>query len=224
MPPYVNQMLRFCAVFVLCLLPQFAAADPNGRIRVIDGDTWDVGGDRVRLFGIDAPETDQTCQRPNGDVWACGQWVSQQVRQQYDGKSADCTALDTDRYGRIVARCAVGGEDAGRTMVSKGLAFAYRKYSMDYDLDEKVAAVNDLGLHASQVQSPAQFRKTRSKGRIPPDPNCKIKGNISSKGVKIYHAPGQVDYERTGINLAKGERWFCSDREAKQAGWRRAKR
>ena len=94
---------------------------------MIDGDTWDVGGDRVRLFGIDAPEVDQTCQRRNGEVWACGQWVSQQVRKDYDGKSASCTALDTDRYGRIVGRCAGGGEDAGRVMGYDGLACAHRR-------------------------------------------------------------------------------------------------
>ena len=124
----------------------------------------------------------------------------------------------------MVARCRVDGADIGQQLVSDGLAFAYRKYSMDYDLDEKAAVMNDRGLHASQVQSPAQFRATRGKGRIAPDPACKIKGNISSKGVKIYHAPGQADYERTGINLAKDERWFCTESDAQQAGWRRAMR
>lgn len=217
-------MLRVCAVFVLCLLPQFAAADPNGRIRVIDGDTWDVGGDRVRLFGIDAPEVDQTCQRPNGEVWACGQWVSQQVRKQYDGKSASCTALDTDRYGRIVARCAVGREDAGRVMVSDGLAFAYRRYSMDYDLDEKAAAVNGRGLHGDQFQRPAQFRAAKRTTVQPSRQDCPIKGNVSSKGTRIYHVPGQEHYGKTRINPSKGERWFCSEAEAQQAGWRRARR
>jgi hypothetical protein len=104
------------------------------------------------------------------------------------------------------------------------LAFAYRKYSMAYDLDEKVVAVNDRGLHSSRVQDPAQYRKTRTKGRIPIDRNCAIKGNNSSSGKRIYHVAGQRFYEQTGINTNKGERWFCIADEAVKAGWRRARR
>ena len=109
-------------------------------------------------------------------------------------------------------------------LVQDGLAFAYRRYSMDYDLDEKSAAVRDVGLHAMRVQSPAQFRQTRAVGRIPVDRACLIKGNISGSGAKIFHVPGQRDYERTGIRPEKGERWFCSKDEAVSAGWRAAKR
>ncbi|WP_424984518.1 thermonuclease family protein [Microbulbifer sp. S227A] len=217
-------MLRICAIFVLCLIPLLAAADPRGRIRVIDGDTWDVGGERVRLFGIDAPESDQTCQSPDGAVWGCGQWVSQQVKARYEGKRAGCKAVDTDRYGRIVARCEVAGRDVGRAMVSDGLAFAYRRYAMDYDLDEKGAAVNGRGLHGSRFQRPAQFRSAKRSAVPPSRQDCPIKGNVSSKGVKIYHVPGQEHYGRTQINMAKGERWFCSEAEARRAGWRRARR
>ncbi|WP_454015299.1 sunset domain-containing protein [Aquamicrobium terrae] len=55
-------------------------------------------------------------------------------------------------------------------------------------------------------------------------PGCKIKGNISSKGERIYHLPGQENYDRTRISERKGERWFCSENEARAAGWRKAKR
>jgi hypothetical protein len=94
---------------------------------------------------------------------------------------------------------------------------------MRYDLDEKGAAVNDRGLHGSRVQRPAQYRATQAKGRIPPNRNCVIKGNITKSGY-IYHMPGQRDYERTGINEAKGEHWFCSQLQARVAGWRKARR
>lgn len=217
-------MLRICAAFVLILLPLTAAADPQGFIRVIDADTWDVGATRVRLHGIDAPELAQTCDTEQRINWTCGLWVSDQVRAQYDGKTATCDTITIDKYNRTVARCWVDGRDAGRGMVADGLAFAYRKYSMAYDLDEKSAAINDRGLHAHRVQSPAQFRVTRAKGRIPPDHDCVIKGNISSKGTRIFHVPGQQYYERTGINLAKGERWFCTRSQAIKAGWRQAYR
>lgn len=214
-------------MFVLACLPLATLGGPKGPVgpvRVIDADTWDVGGQRVRLFGIDAPELDQTCQRPDGEIWACGQWITDQVRARYQGRNARCSALDTDRYGRIVARCSINGADVGGALVAEGLAFAYRRYSMDYDLDEKRAAVNGRGLHASRIQSPADHRAARIRPAQAAPGDCAIKGNISSGGRRIYHLPGQEHYDRTRISTRKGERWFCTESDARRAGWRRAKR
>lgn len=217
-------MLRVCSILVLLLLPGLGHADPSGLVRVIDADTWDVGGDRVRLFGIDAPELDQSCTRKGGGDWPCGVWAADQVRARYDGAWATCDAVTTDRYGRTVARCAVGGRDAARQIVRDGWAFAYRRYSMDYDLDEKTAAVQGRGLHGSSTAAPADFRAGRQAQAQPAPGTCAIKGNISSKGERIYHVPGQEHYDRTRISPAKGERWFRSEAEARAAGWRRARR
>ena len=212
---------------LLCV-PGYGAADVAGRMDIVDGDTAHVAGQTIRFFGIDAPEAGQTCQNADGGIWACGKWVTERTRARFQGKQARCVEVDRDRYGRIVARCNVDGTDVGRWLVQEGLAFAYRKYAMDYDLDEKRAAITDKGLHGSLVQDPAAFRAARvngqSTGRVAPDASCAIKGNISSKGVRIYHVRGQQHYERTSINTAKGERWFCSDAEARAAGWRKAKR
>ena len=216
-------MFRFCLCLCVLVNGSLVAADVVGTVRVIDGDTFDIAKQRVRIFGIDAPERKQTCETEQGTTWACGAWVTSRVAVLYDGKRAVCREEERDRYGRSVARCEIAGRDVGQQLVSQGLAFAYRKYSMRYDLDEKGAAVNDRGLHSSRLQRPAQFRATRAKGRIPPDRSCAIKGNISKRG-RIYHLPGQRDYERTGINAAKGERWFCTQSEAQLAGWRRARR
>jgi len=220
-------MLRICAVFVLICLPFPALADFSGPIRVIDADTWDVGGERVRLFGIDAPERDQTCETKQGQTWACGDWATDQARARYSGHTATCERITTDRYGRTVARCLSDGRDVARDMVADGLAFAYRRYSMDYDLEEKGAAVNARGLHASVVQSPSDYRAGRvatSSASRPASPDCAIKGNISRRGERIYHMPGQRDYEATKISASKGERWFCSENEARASGWRPALR
>ena len=217
-------MLRFCLFVLVCCVPSLTLADFSGPIVVIDGDTIDVGDVRVRIHGIDAPEQDQKCLSEQGVQWACGTWVSDQIRARFQGQTAQCTHVEIDKYGRVVATCLVNGDDLGQVLVSDGLAFAYRKYSMAYDLDEKGAAVNDRGLHASRIQNPSQFRKTRAKGRIPPDRACSIKGNISASGTRIFHEIGQAFYEQTGINTAKGERWFCNREEAVQAGWRRARR
>ncbi|SDI50707.1 thermonuclease family protein [Lutimaribacter saemankumensis] len=222
-------MLRLSAALVLSVLATVTLADPSGTVRVVDGDTLSVGGVTVRLHGIDAPETDQFCGGNGAPSWPCGAWVGNELRARVQGRHATCRAIDTDRYGRVVAKCFVDGKDIGQELVRDGLAFAYRKYSWDYDLDEKSAAVKDRGLHGTGIQSPAAFRRASRAGlAAASDPGapagCVIKGNISSKGRRIYHMPGQEWYSRTRINTAKGERWFCSEAEARAAGWRRAAR
>ena len=196
----------------------------TGAIRVIDGDSFEVAGIKIRLHGIDAPENDQMCQTEQGADWACGGWITRVVTDRYSGKVARCEAIELDRYGRTVARCTALGEDVAAWLVGEGMAFAYVIYSSDYVGIEREAAAVDRGLHAVRLQTPSQHRKTRARGRIPPDEACKIKGNISAKGVRIYHQPGQSFYERTGINEAKDERWFCSAAAAQAAGWRAAMR
>lgn len=204
--------------------PSVGGANFSGPVSVIDGDTIDVGDVRVRLHGIDAPENDQKCIAEQGVKWACGAWVSDQLRSKLQGQIALCNPIETDKYGRMVATCHVDGTDIGQALVIDGLAFAYRKYSMAYDLDEKDAAKNDRGLHSSRIQSPASFRRSKATGRMPLDQNCAIKGNISADGTRIYHSVGQQFYERTGINIGKGERWFCTAADAIKAGWRAALR
>ena len=196
----------------------------TGQIRVIDGDSFEVAGVKIRLHAIDAPETDQICQTEQGRDWACGGWITKVVTDRYSGATASCEALDTDKYGRTVARCTALGGDVGAWLVREGFAFAYVKYGDDYAQIEREAAGMDRGLHAVRLQTPAQHRATRAKGRIPPDDACKIKGNIGANGTRIYHVPGQAFYERTGINTRKGERWFCSAAAAQAAGWRAARR
>jgi endonuclease YncB( thermonuclease family) len=203
------------------------AQTATGQIRVIDGDTFDIGGHRVRLHGVDAPEAGQTCQDARGRDWRCGAWVSREVRALYQGKTARCEVVTRDRYDRIVARCRVQGQDMGAALVSAGLAFAYRRYAMDYDLMEKQAAASDRGIWAIGVQRPATYRQQERQAQAAPQQvvgACNLKGNISAKGERIFHRPGQEHYERTRINTAQGERWFCSTAEAEAAGWRAARR
>jgi endonuclease YncB( thermonuclease family) len=216
-------------LFALCLLvaSMAMAQSPSGQIRVIDGDTFDIGGVRVRLYGIDAPEASQTCEDARGRAWNCGAWISREVRARYQGKTARCDAVTRDRYDRIVARCTVQGQDMGAALVGEGLAFAYRRYAMDYDLIEKQAATADRGIWAMGMQTPADYRQQRQAAPAAPQQvagECNLKGNISAKGERIYHSPGQEHYDRTRINTAAGERWFCSAAEAEAAGWRPARR
>ncbi len=214
-------MLRILTLLA-ALLAAPAIAAPNGTVRVIDADTIDVGGTRVRLFGIDAPEMGQPC-AADGREWDCGVWTTQAVRNRYEGAYARCTTLDVDRYDRIVAQCEVDGQDMGRMIVRSGLAWAFRQYSTIYDLEEKAAAVEERGLWAVEADLPSEFRAAQRNAPPPAGQICVIKGNISGNG-HIYHMSGQENYGRTQINTGNGERWFCSSAEAEAAGWRAARR
>ena len=229
-------MLR---LLLLCLLAAPARAEPDtaafsGPVRVIDGDTFDVAGTRVRLHGIDAAEDDQTCEI-GGATWRCGAWVTGRVRDLFEGRTASCDPVETDRYGRTVARCSVEAMgdakdagvrvDLGAEIVGRGLAVAYRAYSMDYVDVEAAARAKGVGVFAGAMEDPAAHRaaaRASGPGREPPDPACPIKGNISGNG-HIYHPPGGRFYARTSIDEDRGERWFCTPAEAIAAGWRAAR-
>jgi endonuclease YncB( thermonuclease family) len=216
-------MVRWKSAIAAVLVAGAAWAGPDGRISVVDGDTIRVGGETVRLFGIDAPEVDQACRRPEGEVWRCGDWVRDEVRRHFEGRSATCDRRDTDRYGRTVATCSVGGHDMGATLVANGYARAYLRYSDRYLETEKAAVVAGRGIFGSDMMAPEAFRvQARPAPQTAPG-DCVIKGNISNSG-RIYHVPGQENYADTRIDPSRGERWFCSEAEARAAGWRRARR
>ncbi len=199
-------------------------AGVDGTVRVIDGDTLDVGGVRVRLHGVDAPEVGQRCKTSSGESWDCGTWVSREMRARYQGSDAKCEPIEMDRYGRVVAVCRVLGVDLARRLVQDGMAVAFRKYSNAYVQDEVQAKRARTGMHAGTFQRPAAHRQARAAGGIAPDAACHIKGNINRSGDRIYHLPGQRFYDVTTIRTQQGERWFCNESGALAAGWRKARR
>ena len=216
-------MVRWTILALALALGGPAVAAPEGRVQMVDADTLDVGGTRVRLFGIDAPERDQTCQRGGRD-WACGRWATREAQGMFNGTRAVCRELDRDRYGRVVARCFVDGADMADRLVRAGLATAFLRYSRDYVDAEKAAASAGAGIFASDFTAPADHRAARAPRPVQSAPgDCRIKGNISRNG-RIYHLPGQEHYDATRISRGKGERWFCTEAEARAAGWRRARR
>ena len=190
----------------------------TGAARIVDGDTIVVAGEKLRLSGIDAPEIDQICAR-DGSPWRCGAWARHELAARVKGAILTCEGDARDRYGRLLATCRVEGADLGARLVRDGIAFAYRRYSSAYVDDEAAASAAHRGLWSGEVEAPETFRHV--------SPNvvgdCAIKGNISGSG-KIYHRPGQRDYDAVRIDERKGERWFCSDTDAVSAGWRAARR
>ncbi len=210
-------------VLAAFLAPVMAVAGPSGLVRVVDADTIRVGGETVRLFGIDAPEIGQPCRR-NGETFDCGRWAAAAVADAFSGRRAECDDRGLDRYGRTIAKCTVDGQDMGATIVLSGLAEAFRRYSDDYIGVEKEAVFQGRGIWSVEMARPSDFRDTGvTSASGAPSGGCAIKGNISSNG-RIYHLPGQEHYAKTRISTAKGERWFCTEAEARAAGWRRARR
>jgi len=154
-PGRILKMLRFLAVLALSILPA-KAADPA----VLDGDTIRVGALTYRLHGIDAPEKAQTCLR-DGVEWLCGQESAAYLRSLVRGQQVACEQKDRDRYGRIVAVCRAGDLELNREMVRAGLAWAYRKYSLDYVSDEDSAREDGRGVWASEATEPWLWRRGR---------------------------------------------------------------
>ena len=133
----------------------------SSHVRVIDGDTLDLAGTRVRLFGIDAPESKQTCRDKSNVVYLCGQTVTKALRDLVRDKDISCEQRDIDRYKRVVAVCHAGSSNVNEWMVHQGHAVAYRKYSWDYVAAEDEAKREKRGLWAGTFTSPEQFRKRR---------------------------------------------------------------
>jgi len=204
-----------------------AAGEVTGRTSVIDGDTIEIHGQRIRLHGIDAPEASQLCETETGEKWRCGQKAALGLQDLLGARPASCEPRGTDRYGRLIAVCVSNGIEVNGWLVAQGLALAYRKYSRDYVGQEEEARRDGRGIWAGRFVAPWDWRRgarliatdqnaSRTQGKI----ECIIKGNINRDGKRIYHIPEDRDYGRTRIDPSKGERWFCSEEEAQAAGWR----
>jgi len=155
--------------FALCLLglflPAAAQALVQGEIlgvaRVIDGDTIDIQGQRIRLHGIDAPESSQECLSSRRVAWRCGQHASQMLAEHIGTTPIGCRLLDRDRHGRFIAICRKGAEDLSRWMVANGWAVAFRRFSLDYAADEERARSTKKGLWEGSFEMPWDWRAQR---------------------------------------------------------------
>lgn len=206
-----------------------APAELSGPARVVDGDTFSIGTERVRLWGVDAPEGRQICQDAKGQGFACGDVARDQLVSLIGGRPVRCQVRDHDPYRRSVARCLAGSVDLGEAMVRAGWAVDYGQFSCGaYATIEGEARRARRGLWAGRFETPSSWRAdARQVQPAPVAPSasgCVIKGNINAKGRRIFHVPGQQDYAATRIDTARGERWFCSTAEAVAAGWTAAAR
>ena len=146
-------------------LPPVAQTPPaqllSGIARVIDGDTIEVRGTHIRLDGIDAPESKQTCEA-NGQTYACGEQATEALIVLLGARPVECTETGKDRYQRIIAKCRVDSIDLGTWMVEHGWAVAFRKYSLEYVRAEDRARSAKLGIWAGTFEMPENWRREKA--------------------------------------------------------------
>lgn len=224
--PFLRTLVAVCLAFYL-VTPFAWALSPNvaplsGAAEVIDGDTLEVSGERVRLEGVDAPEMAQTCHREDRALWACGREAQEALARMTRGHVVMCDRTGTDKYRRTLAVCYADGENLNAALIKAGLARAFIKYSGAFIAEEHAAQAAKLGIWQGEHLAPWEFRAGRWSSAEDQSPSgCAIKGNVSSKG-RIYHVPWSAWYDKVKVDETRGERWFCSEDEAVNAGWRAA--
>ena len=207
-----------------------ADESPAGHaVGVIDGDTVEIDGHAVQLYGIDAPELGQYCERA-GDLWACGSEAALFLKNtvQFEGPPVECSpwgeAPADDRSSEImIGVCQVGPKVVGLTMVQNGYAAALPDSFPDYKEAEEQARQAKLGIWRGDFVPPWQWREGKGAEARSSDwvRSCNVKGTLGPAGERVYYVPTDQGYDEVAIDPARGERSFCSDEEARAAGWSR---
>jgi endonuclease YncB( thermonuclease family) len=150
--------LGILTAFLLALAPSAVFAQHiAGPATVTDGDSLSIAGVGIRLFGIDAPEGKQTCER-DGAAWLCGEEAATQLRSLTADQQVNCEGRGKDAYGRLVAVCSANGFELNKTMVEAGWATAFSKYSDDYIGAEASAKAARRGIWSSAFDLPENWR------------------------------------------------------------------
>lgn len=235
-------------LFVICFFVYLAGAESalsEGRSipSIVDADTVLLNGEKIRIQGIDAPETDQTCLDAAARPFKCGLDARSALDARFGRLPWTCRSSGKDRYGRTLAKCSADGQDIGQWLVREGWALAFRRYSTDYVQEENAARDTQSGLWKGSFIAPWDWRQRSpsslvlgakavsvSASRVltgeategPPSPSCVIKGNLRGNAC-IYHMPGGRYYDRLDMTNNATRRWFCSEADAQGAGCRRSK-
>ena len=220
--------MRGLTLFFLLIYPALAQAAVEGKPRVHNSGLLVVSGVDIVLYGIDAPERAQNCRRNNKE-WRCGRYAARALIDKIGGQAVRCEERDVDEFERILGVCYMGETDLNAWLVQEGWALAYPWHTDAYVDFQLEAKESKKGLWRSEFIPPSEWRAgSRLTWKRPvyveaPE-DCVVKGNINSIGQYTYHVPGGHWYDRVKIDSARGERWFCSEEEAEEAGWTKAER
>jgi len=150
-------MKKFLGTLILGLLAcNISFAD---NLKIVDGDTIVLNGEKIRFSGIDTPELKQTCMNGDQKVF-CGKLAKMLLVKKIGNKTPECIREGKDVYKRTLAECFINGESLSAFLVRSGYAFAYLKYSDKFIKDEEFAKKNKLGMWSMKFEYPWNFRKS----------------------------------------------------------------
>lgn len=225
-------------------LPGEEPIEIAGMALVIDGNTVEISGTKIRLQGIDAPETDQLCVDEKGTGWTCGLAARDELAKRFGDKPWTCQVAGHDKYGRSLGSCTVKEESVEEWMVRSGWAVSLVRSASTYEASEVIARDAQSGLWSGAFIMPSDWRNRNQKTTIvgaanvpssaleilrgaaavaeAPSPECAIKGTIAKGGQCTYQQPGSQLYAK--LKMGPSKRWFCSVKEAETAGCRAVKK
>jgi endonuclease YncB( thermonuclease family) len=153
----------------LCVSTAFAN-DLSGQASIIDGDTLEIHGARIRLWGIDAPESNQLCRGEDSIQYRCGATAANNLDSFLNKRPVDCVPVSLDQYRRTVATCSVDGVDLADWLVRNGFAVDWPQYSKGkYDKAQRDADHAGRGIWAGSYVAPWLFRTCIRQGGKPGD-------------------------------------------------------
>jgi endonuclease YncB( thermonuclease family) len=192
-------------------------------IVVIDGDTLEVDGNVLRLYGIDAPELGQTC-LDKSKRWRCGLQAALELRGLLSiWGNVQCGIVHSDEEGTRAICYNPQYDDPAEVLLARGLATALPDSIPAYKRAEIQAKNAKLGIWRGDFVEPSEWRNGKRLAGPADSPAevCDVKGIVTDKGNHVYYVPTDANYADITVSPDRGERMFCSDDEAELAGWKR---
>jgi endonuclease YncB( thermonuclease family) len=193
-------------------------------VLVVDGDSIQIGASAYRLAGIDAPELGQSCVE-SGHLTPCGLNAAYELRKLFELEKGPITCSIQPAENAAIATCMINDRDISALMLDGGYVTAIDDGSPHYAAIEHLARKSRLGIWSGTFVPPREWREGQ---RLPGEREsevaqaaCRIKGTVTGDGEQLYYGPLDDAFETIGIDPGRGERLFCSDDQAREAGWKR---
>ena len=195
----------------------------EGRATALSGEMVRLQGRLLHLSGIEAPLQQQTCTKASKQPWRCGEVALAALERLSRAKPFRCVTQGApDVLGRTEASCTVDGRDVAGELVKEGHVFSVATYFGGYAGLEGEARRAGSGVWSGEAERPGDFRaKIWAAAKAAAPDGCPIKGRISSNR-KSYLMPWMPGYAEANVRATRGERWFCDEAEAQNAGFKPA--
>lgn len=188
----------------------------EGKPTVLAGDQMRIDGETVQLFGVEAPVASQPCAGSK----SCAASAKAALQKLVGGKRVTCEISGREANKTSSATCQVNGADVAGQLVRGGHVFATTGLFATYASAEREARTNRIGLWKSNALRPSEYRaKIWEEAKQAAPEGCPIKGTVSGDS-KTYLVPWTPSYDKAKVRPERGERWFCTEAEARAAGWK----